>query len=592
MIKRPFVLGFFLALFLAACSGSKPSGSKTDSEDRIAKGDKVYGGTFRFGMTEEYQTLFPIKIVDVASAHIATQIYEGLVKFNPSDLHIKPAIAEKWDVDADGITYTFHLRKGIKFQNDSCFPGGKGRELVASDVLYSFEQLCTSSPDNKTFDESMKDHLVGANEFFAESKNGKPAKNLEGIKVIDNYTVSFKLTSPSSSFLFNLANPSCFIVAKEAVAKYGVKMKVGSGPFKVAKEVNPGEKIILCRNENYYGLDSLGNQLPYLDTIIVSFFRTKHDELLEFQNGSLNFIWGLPSESIKDMVESQISDFNKNPPKYILDRSPEMATQFYTFNCSKAPFNNVKVRQAFSYAVDRAAVVENVLRGEAFGPGVNGISPPSLKGYDITQIAGYTFNPVLAKKLLAEAGYPGGKGFPQVKLKLNSGGKRNENVLFEIQKQLHEVLGVNIDFDLVTYKQRMEDEASGNGDIFRSSWIADYPSPENFLWLFYGKSVPEDLSTPSFPNSTRYKNSAFDKLFEAGVAAKSQEEAYKNFAAAENLMMKDAPVLILWYDESWRLTKSNVHGFQGNPMRYFDFSQVFLKANEAAKTASKEEVKK
>jgi oligopeptide transport system substrate-binding protein len=587
MKKRPGIWFLFLAAAFASCSGDKSHHSAEESSKRLAKGDRVYGGTFRFGMTEDYQTLYPLKITDAASAHIASQVYEGLVKFNTSDLSIKPAIAEKWDIDADGTTYTFHLRKGVKFHDDPCFQGGKGRELTAADVKYSLELLCSASPDNKNFEGSLKDRVAGANDFYEASKKGSAPKELESIKILDDHTISIKLSAPSSSFLFAMANPAAFIVAKEAVEKYGVKMKIGTGPFMVAQEPKPGEQIILCRNANYYGLDTLGNQLPYLDTIIVSFFTSKQKELAEFQTGNLHFIWGLPSESIKEMVENQISDFNQAPPKYILDRSPEMSTQYYTFNSSREPFNKLKVRQAFCYAIDREKLVENVLRGEAFGPGINGICPPSFKGYDITQDTGYTFKPEKAKKLLAEAGYPGGKGFPVVKLKLNSGGKRNENVVFEIQKQIHEVLGVNIDFDIVSYKQRLEDESVGNGDIFRSSWIADYPSPENFLWIFYGKNVPEDPKAPSYPNITRYKNPAYDKLYEAGTSAKTQEEAYANFIKAEKLMMKDAPAMILWYDENYRLIKSNVHGFYGNPMRYYDFSQVYLKAPEAAKSPKK-----
>jgi oligopeptide transport system substrate-binding protein len=592
MKKQSIIPVLLFALALASCSGNKSKESQEALNERTAKGGVVYGGTFRFGMTEDYQTLYPLKITDAASAHIATQVYEGLVKFNTSDLSIKPAIAEKWDVDPSGTTYTFHLRKGVKFQNDSCFTGGKGRDLVASDVKYSFELLCTASPDNLNFDGIMKDRVEGATAYYEASKKDKNTKGLGSIQVIDDHTLSIKLTEPSSSFLFALANPAAFIVAKEAVEKYGTKMKLGTGPFRVAKELKPGEKIILCRNENYYGMDTLGNQLPYLDTIIVTFFTTKQKELNEFQNGNLHFIWGLPSESIKDMVESQISDFNKQPPKYILDRSPEMSTQFYSFNLSREPFSKLKVRQAFCYAINRESLVENVLRGEAFGPGINGICPPSFKNYDISQITGYKFDPAKAKQLLAEAGYPGGKGFPVVKLKLNSGGKRNENVVFEVQKQLHDVLGVNIDFDIVSYQQRLDDESHGNGDMFRSSWIADFPSPENFLWLFDGKNVPDDLSAPSFPNATRYKNPEFDKLFEAGKAARTPDEAYKNFVEAEKIMIKDAPVIVLWYDENWRLTKSDVHNFFGNPMRYYDFSQVYLKAQDLAKAKVKDEQKK
>ncbi|HEV7230021.1 MAG TPA: ABC transporter substrate-binding protein [Bacteroidia bacterium] len=577
MIKRQIILGFCLLIALASCSGDKPHEAEVKQITREAKGGRVYGGAFRFGTTEICQTLYPPKITDATSALIANQVYEGLVKFNTQNLTIVPSLAEKWDIDSSGTLYTFHLRKGVKFHNDACFPEGKGRELKASDVLYSFELLCRKSPDNVNFGYILKDRVKGANEYYEASKKGKPSGNLEGLKVIDDYTISIRLLSPSSSFLYILTHSSASIVAKEAVEKYGTDMKIGTGPFIVADISKPTEQILLLRNENYYGMDSLGNRLPFLDTLVICSYATKVKELEQFQSGPISFIRGLPSESIKDMVENQISDFNQHPPKYILDRSPEMSTQYYTFNSSKEPFNKLKVRQAFSYAINRSSIVDNVLRGEAFGPGTNGICPPSFKGYDVAQIPGYPFNPAKAKQLMAEAGYPDGKGFPIVKLKLNSAGSRNTSVVIEVQKQLHEVLGVNVDFDVVSFKQRIEDEAHGNGNMFHSAWIADYPSPENFLWLFYGKTVPENPKDASYPNSARYKNKDFDKLFEAGRAARTQEEAYKNFREAETLLMADAPILVLWYNENWRLTKSNVHNFYGNPMAYYDFSEVYLK---------------
>lgn len=570
-------------LFYSSCSNS--SDSDTPKE---AKGGKVYGGTLRINETEQYQTLFPTAITDIGSAHLAQQIYEGLVKFNAKDLSIVPAIAEKWDVDANGTTYTFHLKKGVMFQDNECFEGGKGREVKAADFKYSFELLCTDSKDNSNFSATFQDRVAGANEFFKASK-GKPNGSLDGVKVIDDYTLSITLTAPSASFLFALASPAASVVAKEAVEKYGTDSKVGTGPF-VFVENTGSDKVILKRNKNYHGTDSLGNQLPFLDSVVVTFLPTKKQELDNFENGNLAMVIGLPSESIKDLVESQISDFQNKPPKYILERSPEMATQYYEFNMTKEPFNNIKVRQAFCYAIDRNKIIEDVLKGEAYGPGVNGLCPPSFKGYDISKIQGYDFDAAKAKKLLAEAGYPNGKNFPKVKIELNSGGAKNANVVLEIQKQLMEVLNVNVDFEVVPQKQKLDDQKFGRSEIFRAAWIADFPSPENFLWTLYGATVPSDLSQPSFPNTPRYKNAEYDKAFDAGKSSINKEESYTNFMKAEQIMMNDAPVMVLWYEESYRLVKSDVHDLYSNPMRYRDYSLVYLKAT-AGDTAKKEEHK-
>lgn len=583
-MKRSFLFFVPLAIFVASCSNSN-----NNSAERVAKGDKVYGGTLKINETEAYQTLYPFGITDIGSAHIANQIYEGLVKFNSKDLSIMPSIAEKWEMDAAGTTYTFHLKKGVFFQDNECFPEGKGREVKASDFEYSFELLCVDSKDNSNYSATFKDRVVGANKFFDASK-GKPNGKIEGVKVIDDYTLSITLTSPSSSFLYALASPAASVVPKEAIEKYGVDAKVGTGPF-VFVENAGNDHVILKRNDNYHGKDSLGNQLPFLDSVVISFLPTKKQELESFQSGDLAMVIGLPSESIKDMVETQIADFQNKPPKYVLERSPEMASQYYEFNTTKEPFNNLKVRQAFCYAIDRNKIIEEVLKGEAYGPGVNGICPPSFKGYDITKITGYDFDAEKAKKLLAEAGYPNGKGFPKVKIELNSGGAKNANVVLEIQKQLMEVLNVNVDFEVVPQKQKLDDAKYARAEIFRAAWIADFPSPENFLWILYGGTVPNDLSQPSYPNTTRYKNADFDKLFDEGKAAKTQEEAYAAFMKAEQTMINDAPVMVLWYDENYRLVKSNVRNIYFNPMRYRDYSEVYLKDPAPVADSKKEEGK-
>lgn len=578
-------LFFILPLMVFYTSCSNPASDSR--EEKAAKGDKVYGGTLRINETEQYQTLYPAGITDISSADIANQIYEGLVKFNAKDLTVIPCIAEKWDIDASGTVYTFHLKKGVMFQDDKCFPEGKGREVKASDFKFSFELLCTNNKENSNFAATFKNRVLGANKFYEESK-GKPNGTIEGVKVIDDYTISITLTSPSPSFLFALASPSTSVIAKEAIDKYGVAVRVGTGPF-IFTEIPGNQKVVLKRNNNYHGTDSIGNQLPFLDSIIISFLPTKRQELDNFQNGDLSMIIGLPSESIKDLVENQISNFQSNPPKYILERSLEMATHYYEFNLNKEPFNNLKVRKAFSYAINRNKIIEEILKGEAYGPGIYGITPPSFKGYDITKITGYDFDAEKAKKLLAEAGYPNGKGFPKVKIELNSGGSKNANVVLEIQKQLMEVLNVNVDFEVVQPKQGVEDQKYGRSEIYCTSWVADFPSPENFLWVLYGASVPADLSLPSYPNSPRYKNPEYDKLYEAGISSKTPEESYANFLKAEQLMMDDAPIMVLWYDDNYRLIKSNVRNLFSNPMRYRDYSQVYLKA--IAPTAKKEEKK-
>jgi peptide/nickel transport system substrate-binding protein len=584
-MKKSLFYFITISVFLVSCS----TNSGNMGEEKAAKGGRVYGGVVRINETEIYSTLFPIAITDIGSSHIASQIFEGLVKFNSSDLAIKPCLAETWEIDASGTVYTFHLKKGVMFQDNDCFEGGKGRELKASDFEYSFELLCTDSKENASFFSTFKNRVLGANKFFEANKD-KPKGKIDGVKVLDDYTLSITLTAPSSSFLYSLALPGASVIAKEAYEKYGINVKVGTGPF-VFDENAGDDKVVLRRNKNYHGQDTLGNKLPFLDSIVVSFLPTKMQELDKFKNGYLDMIVGFSAEAIKDMVETQISDFAKKAPKYILECSPEMSTQYYEFNLSKVPFSNINVRKAFSYAINRNKIIEDVLKGEAFGSAIYGICPPSFKGYDITKITGYNFDPAKAKKYFADAGYPNGKGFPKIKIELNSGGSVNSNVVLEIQKQLLDVLNINVDFEIVPQKQKLEDEKYFSAEMFHASWVADFPNPENFLWIFYGPTVPLYFALPSYPNHTRYKNAEFDKLFEAGKSAKTKEESFANFLKAEQVLMNDAPIMVLWYGEDYRLSKSSVRNFHSNPMRLYDYSQVYIQEVVSASTDKKEEKK-
>lgn len=566
-----------ISVLVFSCKFDENQGD-TNIHQNEGKGGVLYGGTLRVNETDPVSSLFPHSYTDIVSSHVASQIYEGLVKFNARDLSIEPSLAESWSVSEDGTKYTFKLKKGVFFHDDPCFANGKGREFKAEDVRYVFERLATQHPDNAMFAATIKNLLKGANEYYAASASKKSDFDFEGVKVIDDYTVEFYLNAPSSSFLYILANPSLYIFPKEAYEKYGNLTRTGTGPFMFAQNNdNPNEKLVLIKNPNYHKKDTLGNQLPFIDTLIFTFISSKKAELEEFQNGNLDIIIGLPSESIKDVVENQIADFQNRPPKFILDRSPELATQFYEFNTVVGAFKDKKVRQAISYAIDRDKIVDEVLKGEAYGPGIHGITPPSLRNYDVSSIKGYKQDKEKAKKLLAEAGYPNGKGFPTIKLVLNSGGSKNTNVALEIQKQLRDVLGINIDLEIVPFIVKLEDSRMGRGDMFRSAWIADFPSAENFLMLAYGKTVPKTLNEPSWPNVSRFVNAQFDELYEKALATQNPEEKNKLLLEAEKLMMDEAPILVLWYDEKYRLYQARVNNFQSNPLNYWDFSSVYLK---------------
>ena len=579
MKKLLFLLlpGTFL---LHSCGGGAEGDKSEGNRPKKAVGGAVYGGTFNVSENDKNQTFFPLEIIDVPSWHIATQMYEGLVKFNQKDLTIVPALAEKWEVNADQTEFTFSLRKGVKFHDDECFSGGKGREMTAKDVKFSLELLCTQGVADENFKNSIKGKIAGANEFYE-----KKAEEVSGIKVVDNNTIKITLTQPSSSFLYILANPITSVIPEEAYKKYGKDAKVGTGPFKFLKKGDPEKEVYLVRNDNYYRKDQHGNQLPFLDSVHFRFIDDNSAQLEEFRKGKLSMLYGLPAEKISEVVQENMPDFTGKPPKYLLDRQSEMVTQFYELNLSREQFKDVRVRRALSMAINRARINENILNGQASVTGPNnlsgnyGIVPPvkEFKGYDTSIVKGYGYNPDMAKKLMAQAGFADGSKFPTINLVINSGGSRHSKVATEVANQWRNVLGINVEINTVPLSQKLEDSQYGRGDIFRSAWVADFPSPETFLTIGFGGNVPDSPDKPSHPNTMRYINPEFDTLFLKGVRAANEEERYKYFAQAEAVLMQDCPIIVLWYGENYKLLHSNVHNFYNNAMNYFDLSDIFLR---------------
>ncbi len=566
-----------VCLVLASCNGND-----SDNKGKRAEGS---GGSVRIAEVTAPKTLFPHSLTNLVEGMVASQIHEGLVRLNPKTLEPIPGLAEKWEISEDGKTITFHLHKGVHFQNNLIFKGGKGPEITSKDVKFTFELLCTERPNNLHFGTVCKDRIIGAEEFLEASSKGQKI-DLKGFKIIDDYTFSISLKNASTIFLQILANPVASIISEEAYKTKKEKLLCGAGPFVYDTVSSNLNHIVLIRNENYYGKDDKGNSLPFIDSVIIDVLPSTEDVLTQFKAGKCDFIGSLPSSSIKQIVEENIKEFQKTPPAFILERDAEMISQYYLFNINRPPFNNVKLRQAFCYAIDRDRIIDKVLRGQAFGPALNGITPPTFPTYKISKITGYELNIEKAKKLLAEAGYPGGIGLPEISMIINSGNSRNNSVAAEIQKQLRENLGVNVTFESLPNADKFNLQVKGLGDMFRDGWVADYPSPESFLSVFYGATVSKDTSTISYPNTQRYFNAEFDKNYELGRDAKTKDSANVYFLKAEQIMVNDAPIIPLWYESNYRLVSSRLKNFVMNPLRYFDFTKVMVvKPGEEAEKA-------
>jgi oligopeptide transport system substrate-binding protein len=572
-VLRFIAVGVLSLSLLNSCSSDGPD---EGVNERIVKGgDIVYGGTLTVAEDETFSTIFPLEVVDVTSSVLTSQLHDGLLKFNAKDLSLEGAVAKSWEVDESNTVYTFKLNDNVRFHDDPCFKDGKGRLLTAADVKFSFELMCTKEFEIN-YNQIFKPYLQGADDFF----NGQ-STDVSGIEIVDDYTIKLTINQPSTSFLYVLAMPNTSIIAKEAYEKYGKNMTVGNGAFKWTKPADETKEVYLVYNEKYYRKDSHGNALPYLDTVHFVFNPSKLDQLELFNTGKLSAIRGLPASKIAEVVEQNIENFKNQPPKTILFNQPELNCQYYEFVTTKAPFDNVKVRQAISYAINRNKIVSDVLNNQG-SPGAYGVTPkiPSFNTYDFSRIKGYSYDPELAKKLLAEAGYPGGKGFPNVRLEINLGGSVHKQVASEIQQQLYQVLGIKLEIEQVSFKDKIENSKYGKSEMYRSAWVADYPSPESFLSVFYGGNVPESMDVPSHPNTMRYKNPVFDSLYVKALSTTNQLEQYNLFAEAEKVMMEDAPIVVLWYAEDYILINSSVQNYFNNAMLVTDMSIIYIKASK------------
>ncbi|MCB0431274.1 MAG: ABC transporter substrate-binding protein [Flavobacteriales bacterium] len=588
---RKFAILFSVTVaVLAGCKGGS-----SGPEQQSAKGGVKYGGVFRINEEEDFRNLFPLKVNEIVSQRIANQVYEGLIDFNQKDLSLVPGLAESWTVNDSATVFTFKLRHGVYFQDDACFPDGKGREMKAEDVKYCFTRLCTSDPMNAGF-WVFRDRVVGANEYYQSTVEGKPlADGVKGVKVMDDYTLEVDLLHPYSSFLNILAMPFTWVFPKEAFEKYGVEMRVkcvGTGPFKV-KEVKDGETVILSKNENYWGVDKFGNKLPYLDAIQFTFVKEKKSEFLEFKKQNLDMVFRLPVEMIDDILDEL--ENAKGNLAYDLQITPAMSNQYYGFLQTDKVFSDVRVRKAFNYAIDRKKIINYTLRGEGI-PGNHGFVPPSFrrtsgdfKGYDAEAVKGYDYNPDEAKRLLADAGYPNGKGFPRVTLQLNSGGARNIQVAEVIQNMLSENLGISVEMNVMPFAQHLENVESAKTTFWRGGWVSDYPDPDSFLNLFYGAHVPASLEEKSYINTFRFKNAAYDSLFAAAMSETNEVKRFDLYRQCDQMVMDNAVVMMIYYDENYRLLQHYVRNFPINPIEYRKFNEVYFdKSAEGANQAAAE----
>lgn len=519
---------FLSAVALAGCTvqekpGSSPGAPPTSGSASTGAADR----TLRVVMIIEPTTLDPAKIPDLYTAELLVHSFESLTRYNDKN-EIEPCLAEKWEVSPDGKTYTFHLRAGVKFHN--------GRELVADDVKYSWERALapkTGSPVAANY----LDGIVGLKDV-----TGGKRPDLIGVKVVDLHTVTVTLDHPRAYFPGMLTMPIDAIVCKEAAQKTDGQINadsfVGTGPFAMEK-YEPGKQIVLKAFPGYWG------GAPPMDRIefpIILNHQTAYDN---FVTGKLDIF-----VDVDNALYSQDHEAGKLTGEYrIFDYA---ALSYVAMQEVKQPvFAKQAVRQAIGMAIDRDQILKVAYKG--VGAVANGVLPPAMpNGGRPPTVPG--FNPAKAKQLLAQAGYPEGKGIPELNLSIVQQQPSTLAAAQIIRSNLKENLGINVTIQQLEAGQFFKEEQKHALEFYFVGWIADYLDPQDFLSTLF--------KSTSTINRSDYKNPKFDALCTQADALSDPQQRAALYGQAHQILMDDMPVVPVVFQKRIALVHTNVQGWR------------------------------
>lgn len=536
----PFPLLLFLLLvFLLALMAESvlPALAQERSGER---GLPANAGAYRRPLGQDPVTLDPARISDIFSRSVAQQIFDGLVQFDQT-LTITPALAEFWKASRDGLTWTFTLRKGVKFHH--------GRELTADDVVYSFTRIL--DPKVKSVVADLFLSIRGAQEF----REGK-TKQIAGLAALDRHTVQVTLTEAMAPFVSVLAVGHAKIVPRDVVEQEGegfASRPVGTGPFRFVRWER-GKEIVLAANPEYF------DGPPRLSRIVYRIFPGEQFDLMyqEFHSGGLEDS-PLPSKDYRQIVASD---------KHLYVKRPMLSVRFYGLNTRVKPLGDRRVRQALIHALDREVIVEGVFLGRYVL--ARGILPPGSLGFN-PKIKGYSYDPQRARELLIQAGYPGGRGLPPIVI---WSGAKHEGIVREHERMKTdlEAIGVRAEFHYLTdWPSFSRMLADGKFPVFLYAWFADVPDPDNFLFKLFHSRSPR--------NFFGYANPVVDDLLlQARREGNNLTRRVDLYRKAEELILEDAPIIPVWHYTYERLFQPYVRSVEVNGLGdpYIPLRKIWL----------------
>ncbi len=530
---------FFILMVISSCSSEEKKETRT---------------VFKYNEMGSVTSLDPAAAVSFENTAVVNQLYNGLVQINDS-LRTEPSIAKSWTISTDELTYTFQLRNDVFFHNNPCFAGGKGRKVIAQDFVFSF---------NRLFDAKVSS--AASLLTYVDNENKK------AFEAINDSTFLIHLKKPFVPFLGILTMKYFSVIPHEAITFYADDFRinpVGTGPFQF-KIWEEGSKLVLLKNQNYFEYDGT-NHLPYLDAVSVSFIKDRETSFLNFLKGTTDMVSGIDAINTDEVLTTEgiINDQYKN--KFRMQTAPFLKTDYLGFVVDEnlpivknSPLKLKALRQAINYGFDRKKMVQ-YLRKNLGIPATAGFIPPGLPSYNASLVKGYEYNPDKVRTLLIQAGFPNGKGLPEISLATS---QQYLELAEYIQSQLSE-FGILMKIDVQKPAVLSENAANSNINFFRKSWVADYADEENFLSLFYSKN-----QSPKGFNYTHYFNPDFDELYKKSQEELNDSVRYIEYREMDKLLIEDAPIVPLYYDEVVRLEQNNISGLTLNPMNLLGLKRV------------------
>lgn len=538
-MNKHYLYILLLAIISSCSSGEQKKDSRT---------------VFKYNEMGAVTSLDPAAAVSFENISIVNQLFNGLVQMNDS-LHVQPAIAKSWSISADEKTYTFHLRNDVFFHANACFAATDSRKATARDFLFSFNRLMDARVSSAT-------SLL----TYVDNQTQKP------FEAANDSTFIIHLKKPFVPFLGILTMKFFSVIPEKAVAFYGEEFRrnpVGTGPFQF-KMWEEGSKIVLLKNNNYFEFNG-STRLPYVDAVSVTFIKDKETAFLNFLKGSTDMISGIDAINTDKVLTSEGLINDEYKTRFKLQTTPFLKTDYLGFIIDEnlpivktSPIRIKAIRQAINYAFDRKKMVTYLRRNLGI-PATAGFIPPGLPSFNSAIVKGYDYNPEKVKALLMQAGFPAGKGLPPISLATT---EQYLELAEYIQSQLSE-FGVIIKIDVQKSSVLAESAANGKINFFRKSWVADYADEENFLSMFYSQNF-----SPRGFNYTHYSNPAFDSLYLASQQELNDSVRYNYYRKMDNLLIEDAPVVPLYYDEVVRLVQNNIQGLTLNPMNLLNLKRV------------------